>query len=113
MLAAALGGGTGDGSNAARIAAIADKSIAGLGGVTPTTFYQTMLSNLAQSSSSESAVSAGYKSFRESLLSQRSQFSGVSLDEETIDIMKYQHAYQVTAKFITTIDQLLTTLLQV
>lgn len=113
MLAAGQGGGPGDGSNAARIAAIADTSIAGLNGVTPTTFYQTMLSSLAQSSASESAVSAGYKSFRDSLLSQRSQYSGVSLDEETIDIMKYQHSYQVAAKFISTIDQLFTTLLQV
>ena len=33
--------------------------------------------------------------------------SGVSLDEEMVNMITFQHAYQANAKMISTIDQLL------
>lgn len=42
-------------------------------------------------------------SFEES----RSSVSGVSIDEETANLIQYQHAYQANAKIISTLDQLL------
>jgi flagellar hook-associated protein 1 len=113
LLAAARGGGPGDGRNAARLASIAFDPITALGDKSLTEFYQTTLSGLAQGSASEEAVTQGFRVFRESLLNQRAQHSGVSLDEETIEIMKYQYAYQMSARIISTVDQLFTTLLQV
>lgn len=74
-------------------------------------YYDTMLTNLAQASASESAMAEGFAGYRDSLSSQREQFSGVSLDEETIKIMQFQHAYQASARMISTIDELFTTLL--
>jgi len=38
---------------------------------------------------------------------QRSEISGVSLDEETTNLIQFQHAYQANAKMISTIDELL------
>lgn len=113
LLAAAQGGGAADGRNAALLAAIIDKPLAALGNNTLDQFYDTMISGVAQGSASEAAVMTGFQGFRESLLNQRAQSSGVSLDEEAINIMKYQHAYSVAARFISTIDQLFTVLLQV
>jgi flagellar hook-associated protein 1 FlgK len=43
-------------------------------------------------------------------MNQRSQFSGVSLDEEAIKILEFQHAFQAAARLISTIDELFTTL---
>ena len=57
-------------------------------------------------------LATGAGGYQQSLLSQREQTSGVSLDEEAIQILQFQHAYQASAKFISTIDQLLTVLTQ-
>ncbi len=43
----------------------------------------------------------------------REQTSGVSLDEEMTNLIKYQHAYGAAAKMITTVDELLQTLLNI
>ena len=37
--------------------------------------------------------------------------SGVNIDEELADIIKFQHGYNVAAKFITVQDELLDTLI--
>ena len=39
--------------------------------------------------------------------------SGVNLDEELANLMKFQTSYQASAKVITTIDQMLDTLLSI
>jgi len=42
---------------------------------------------------------------------QRDSISAVSLDEEMINMMKYQHAYTVAAKLLTVIDEMMATLI--
>ena len=42
----------------------------------------------------------------------RDNISGVSLDEEMADLIKYQHAYMAAAKLITTAEEMLDTILQ-
>ena len=42
-----------------------------------------------------------------SLLERRSSVSGVSQEEETINLIQFQHAYQANAKMISTVDELL------
>jgi flagellar hook-associated protein 1 len=41
----------------------------------------------------------------------REEVSGVSLDEEMVNLIKYQHAYNAAAKLITTTDEMLQTLI--
>ena len=43
----------------------------------------------------------------------RDSTSGVSLDEEMANLIKFQHAYSAAAKLITTSDEMLRTLLDV
>ncbi|MFQ5431466.1 MAG: flagellar hook-associated protein FlgK [Nitrospinota bacterium] len=47
------------------------------------------------------------------LLNLREQASGVSLDEEMVNLVKFQHAYSAAAKMISTVDELLVTLLNI
>jgi flagellar hook-associated protein 1 FlgK len=48
---------------------------------------------------------------RQNLDAQRSAVSGVSLDEESINLLNYQRQYQGAAQFITAVDQMTQTLL--
>lgn len=50
---------------------------------------------------------------RESLDAQRSALSGVSIDEESINLLNYQRQYQGAARFISVIDELTQTLLSI
>ncbi|HLJ11719.1 MAG TPA: flagellar hook-associated protein FlgK [Planctomycetaceae bacterium] len=113
LLAAGQGGGPGDGSNAALLAGIGNLSSAALGGSTIGNFYQQTVSALGQASSSENAVSQGFQGFLDALNSQKAQFSGISIDNEMIQIMQFQNSYQTAARFISTIDKLFTSLLQI
>lgn len=112
FLATGRGGGAADGSNAVALAQFADSAVAGLKDVSISDYYQNVVSLVAQSSASEDALSKGYESFRGSLLGQRDQYSGVSLDEEVVRVMQLQRSFQMSGKMISTIDELFRTLLQ-
>jgi len=49
---------------------------------------------------------------RSNLESQQQSISGVSLDEEAINLLAYQRAYQGTARFLSVVDELMQTLMQ-
>ena len=111
--AVSQGGGPGDGSNALVLSKFIDNPVAGLGNLNLDDYYDGMISELAQNSASESAVRQGFGAFRNSLLTQKQQFSGVSMDEEAIKIMELQRAYQMAARFIGVIDELMSTLVSI
>lgn len=50
---------------------------------------------------------------RANLEAQRSAISGVSVDEESINLLNYQHQYQGAARFISVVDDLTKTLLDI
>lgn len=113
LLAAAQGGGPGDGSNAVALANLANQTPASLGGSSIGTFYQQTVAGLTQSSASENAILQGSQGFLDSLNGQRAQFSGVSIDNEMVQIMQFQNSYQSAARFISVIDKLFTALTQI
>jgi flagellar hook-associated protein 1 FlgK len=45
------------------------------------------------------------------LTSYRESISGVSLDEEMVNLVKYQHAYEAAAKLIANVDDMMTTII--
>jgi len=113
FLATARGAGPSDNSNAVALAEFTDLARAELGGNTLEDFYLSLISNLAQSTATESTLADGHTSFRSSLQSQREQMTGVSLDEETLKILEFQQAYQASARIISTIDELFNTLINI
>ncbi|QDT99433.1 flagellar hook-associated protein FlgK [Gimesia aquarii] len=113
FLATGQGGGPSDGSNAVLLAAFAENPIDALGGINLDGYYEKIVGNIAQSSASEAALSEGAQAFRDSLLGQREQFSGVSIDEETIKVLTFQRAFQSAARLVSTVDELFTILLNI
>lgn len=112
LFAASLGGGAGDGRNAQRLAAFVTQPLAGLTNLSVDQYYERLISSVGQSSAAEQALADGSDDFRDSLQNQREQQSGVSLDEEMLQILTFQRTYQVAARIISTVDSLFQTLLQ-
>ena len=54
---------------------------------------------------------ASQKAIMNDLRDLRDSISGVNVDEELADIIKFQYGYQAAAKFISVQDQLLNTLI--
>lgn len=76
-------------------------------------YYQGMIGSLGTQSASISRSKEFNTSMVQKLTETRDSLSGVSLDEEMVNLMKYQHAYSVAAKLLSTSDEMLTTLLAV
>jgi flagellar hook-associated protein 1 FlgK len=112
-LATGQGGGPADNRNAQALATFLDNAVDNLGGLTLEDFHTQLIGTLAQSAAAEEALAGGFEGFRDSLQTQREQRSGVSLDEEAILVMQLQRNYQAAARIVSTIDQLLNTLLNI
>ncbi|MCK5558361.1 MAG: flagellar hook-associated protein FlgK, partial [Candidatus Hydrogenedentes bacterium] len=51
------------------------------------------------------------ESFRRNMDRRREEVSGVSIDEEAANLMRYQRGFQASARVFTVIDELLDTLI--
>jgi len=69
--------------------------------------YERWAGETAQASALSQAVADGYRSFHSTLEGEHLGLSGVSLDEEAVNLMTYQRNYQAAAKVITTISEML------
>jgi len=70
-----------------------------------------MVTSLAQTIQTVGTRSAEAQVVGDAIKAQRDSVSGVSLDEETADLMRFQKAYQANAKVISVIDEMLSSLI--
>lgn len=110
-LASGQGGGPADGRNVTGFTELFEKALTGLGGKTLDGYYDQSISAIAQNSSATNALATGFTTFRDSLLSQQQQFTGVSLDEEAIKVLELQRGYQAAARIVSTVNDLFEVLL--
>lgn len=111
VLAAAQVRVAGDGGNAGRLAAVADTTSDRLNGATVFDFYNGTVNTLAVTSAAARNGVEAAEAIRSALQSQKESVSGVSLDEEGVNLLKMERAYQGAARFVTVIDRLLSELL--
>ncbi len=105
---AASRGGIGvDTAGAVELGGFLDRPIGSQSGITISDLYDRLVGDVTQSSSVAGSIANGYRVFEDTLSAQHLSVSGVSLDEETIRLMQYQRAFQATARYIATIDELL------
>lgn len=111
LLAAARNGEKGDNQTAVAIAALESQAMDSLKGVNLKDSYQQMINGVAVASDSAKTNAQATQAVRDTLESQREALSGVSLDEEAVNLMRQQRAFQGAAKLITTIDELMKTVM--
>jgi flagellar hook-associated protein 1 FlgK len=70
-----------------------------------------LLGNIGLDTSYYSDMSAAKSSILESIEDDREAISGVSIDEETVNTIVYQKAYQAAARLMTVLDEMLDTLI--
>ncbi len=103
--------GPGDGSIALAIAQIANQPVLGGGNITISDQYRMMIGRIGLQAAHAEANQDASETMVAHLRDRRDQVSGVSLDEEASNMIRYQRAYQAAAKMITVVDQMIETLL--
>jgi flagellar hook-associated protein 1 FlgK len=100
----------GDNLNAREIAGLADSVISDLGS-SLNDFYRTIVSYTGTADRAASDMLAFDNSLMDQLNQRRESISGVSLDEEAINLITFQRSFEAGAKMIQVTDELLQTIL--
>ncbi|MBF0521194.1 MAG: hypothetical protein HQK92_15900 [Nitrospirae bacterium] len=104
-------GSYGDNGNALAIVALSQTAQVKLSNATFNTYYSNIVTTqggLAKASNDNLTFT---QNVQQQLQLQRDSYSGVSLDEEAMNLIKYQQAYQAAAKLVNVTNDILSTLL--
>jgi flagellar hook-associated protein 1 FlgK len=109
LVAASSDGSVGSNGNAQALVNLQNQKI--IGGQTPYNYYSNLVfqigNQVSQAQSEQTAVGLVQKQ----LADQRGAVSAVSLDEEAVNLIRYQGAYEASANVVNVVNQLLTTTL--
>ncbi len=111
LIAASGTGAVGDNQTARTIAGLRDAPIAVGGTASPLAAWSQFAYRVGTDVSSATASSASHDAVIQQLQQLRDQTSGVSLDEEAANLMRFQRAYEANARYFTTISDTLNTLM--
>lgn len=101
----------GDNENALNIAALETTYLIG-GTDTYETFFAGIVSTVGIEASRNNLALKGAEDATIQLHNLRDGFAGVSLEEEMIDLIQFQRGFESSAKFLSTIDEMMAALLQ-
>jgi flagellar hook-associated protein 1 FlgK len=99
------------------LAALAEADLSfSVGAVTTETtftkFITTMLGNVGELTSNAKSLTEYQQNTLNMLEKQRESVSGVSLDDEMSNLIKFQYAYQASARLLTVADEMLKTIIE-
>jgi flagellar hook-associated protein 1 FlgK len=107
--AAGTAGAAGDNSVVLALAQLGNQDIAGLNNQTFSASYARSVSDLGNSISSVNYQLNNSQAVTQMLANERNSTSGVSLDTQMTNLIQYQKAYEAAAEMITTLNQMLQT----
>ena len=105
--ASGVAGAVGDNRVALALAQLGDRKYDLLNGQTFGQSYGQAVAGIGQALSSVDSQLSDQQVVEKMLLRQRDSISGVSLDEEMTDLTKFQKAFAASARLITTVDEML------
>lgn len=101
----------GNNQNGIALVALQSKAVVGLSNATFFDAYRKTASDLGVASQVASQRFDAENVRNEQLQTFQSQVSGVSLDEELVNLLKYQRAFQAASRLITAADEMMATLI--
>jgi flagellar hook-associated protein 1 FlgK len=104
-------GSPGDNANALALADLAHRNIDALGSEPFSNYYQTLVGTVGNQSRAASDELTFSNNLLTQLNSQRESLSGVNMDDEAANLVRFQRAYEAGARLISTADELLKTIL--
>lgn len=109
LIAASSDGSAGSSGNLTQLLALRDQQLPS--GASPLDMYSNLVLQIGNlGANAQSDVTSSNASVQQ-LTDQRNSVSGVSLDEETTNMIRYQRAYQAGARVVTTVDSMFDTLM--
>jgi flagellar hook-associated protein 1 FlgK len=104
QIAISSDGSAGSNGNVANLSAALTNALPS--GQTPTQAYSNLVFQVGNDASTSSSQSTAIGQNILQLTNQQSSVSGVSVDEETTNLIRYQTAYEAAARIVSTIQQL-------
>ncbi|MCS7202864.1 MAG: flagellar hook-associated protein FlgK [Thermodesulfovibrio sp.] len=103
-------GGVMDNRNAKAIYSLIEGKI--IGNATPIDFYRSIVSEIGVYSSGAKTQKSFQEAMVQEMQKRRQDISGVSLDEEAVNLIKFQKMYEASARVIRVADEILATLFE-
>lgn len=112
QLAISQNGQAADNSGALAIANLAQQKVSGLGGISLSDYWSNHVADVATQLSQAKKQTTADGVVQSNLQQQQQSVSGVNTNQEAINLMQNQQAFQASARFISTVDQMMQTLMQ-
>lgn len=109
--AGGVSGDTGDNSVALQLGNLGQQSIASLNNETFSDNLSAQVGSFGFDVSNANGQVSNYTAVNTMLQNQRGSVSGVSVEQEVSNLITYQEAYSASSKIITTVDQMLSTVI--
>jgi flagellar hook-associated protein 1 FlgK len=109
LIAASSDGSPGSNGNVAVLSAVQDQPVSD--GEDPNDYYSGIVFGVGNDVSDSSSELSASQAILSQLQDQRNSVSGVSLDEEASNMVQYQRAYDAAAQVVTTINDMLYTVI--
>ncbi len=97
----------GDGSNASDIAQLRNTKIFAGGLLNPTEYYADLIAQVGTDTKAAADIVLARESVVQSLRANYQALSGVSLDEEAVELLRYQQVYNAAARLLQTSQELM------
>jgi flagellar hook-associated protein 1 len=110
-LAMSAGGIAEDTENGKLLATLLTTPLASHDSLSLAALYDRMTNNVAQGAQTAGAAADGFRSFQQALEGQFLAVTSVNIDEEAVKMILYQRAFQASARVISTVNEMIETLL--
>jgi flagellar hook-associated protein 1 FlgK len=103
--------GSGDGTKALAMARLKQTKVLSGGSADFNEFYLSFIAELGAQGRRTVTMAENQRALTDQINAQRQSVMGVNIDEEMMDIIKFQQAFNAMARYITTIDEMLDTII--